>query len=447
MNARILALCAGLACAGSLAAAPDPGQRLNGELTPLGGERAGNAAGSIPAWSGGLASAPSCHRAGARWCDPYAQDRPLATIGADNLDAWRAQLSDGQVDLMLRHPGTYAIRVFPSRRSFANPPAVYAATRENAKQAVLMPSGREVRDARIGIPFPITDDGVAMAWNHRLRYRGPGYRRWIQQAAVSATGDISLVKLREDTLFPYATGDKLKNDIAQYWLRIVFEPERLAGAITLVHESLNHEDEPSVAWQRGYDTPMFVRERNYGFDTLAAMAENLRMDDQLDTWFGSPERYTWKVLAKREMVVPYNSYALHNRGDVRDMLRPGHLSPALTRYELHRVWIVDGNTKPSAVHRIKRRRFYIDEDSWQILMVDCYDNDGRLWRWQETHTVMSHDHPTLVPVAEVVHDLQADRFVVQAIADDEAPAFEPRTFERGHFGRAGAQKASRERDG
>src|SRR5207244_10515778 len=39
------------------AVSPEEAARLGAELTPLGGEKAGNADGSIPAWTGGLKSA------------------------------------------------------------------------------------------------------------------------------------------------------------------------------------------------------------------------------------------------------------------------------------------------------------------------------------------------------------------------------------------------------
>ena len=39
------------------AVSPQEAARLGAELTPLGGEKAGNADGTIPAWTGGLKSA------------------------------------------------------------------------------------------------------------------------------------------------------------------------------------------------------------------------------------------------------------------------------------------------------------------------------------------------------------------------------------------------------
>ena len=44
------------------AASPQDAARLGQDLTPLGGEKAGNADGSIPAWTGGIKSAANCRR-------------------------------------------------------------------------------------------------------------------------------------------------------------------------------------------------------------------------------------------------------------------------------------------------------------------------------------------------------------------------------------------------
>src|SRR5512140_2931312 len=60
---------------------PDQLRRLDTDLTPVGAQRAGNADGSIPAWTGGLPkSAPIDPKVG--YADPFADDRRLYTITA-----------------------------------------------------------------------------------------------------------------------------------------------------------------------------------------------------------------------------------------------------------------------------------------------------------------------------------------------------------------------------
>jgi hypothetical protein len=163
------------------------------------------------------------------------------------------------------------------------------------------------------------------------------------------------------------------------------------------------------------------------------LSDDLRFEDQLDGFFGSSERYTWRIVDRRPMVVPYNSYALHaNHKTLRGILRPGHLDPSQVRYELHRVWVVEASLKPQQVHRAKRRTFYFDEDSWQILMVDQYDRTDALWRFQEIHPVMAYDRATLFPAMEVQYDLPSSRYLVQGIDENDAErtetGFEERLF-------------------
>jgi hypothetical protein len=112
------------------------------------------------------------------------------------------------------------------------------------------------------------------------------------------------------------------------------------------------------------------------------------------------------------MIVPYNSYRLHS-ADVTesDILTPLHINPELLRYELHRVWVVDARLKEGTSHVYKRRTFYVDEDSWQILHVDQYDSRDQLWRVSEGHVINYYELPALWTTLEVHTDLQAGRYL------------------------------------
>src|SRR3546814_18787104 len=90
---------------------------------------------------------------------------------------------------------------------------------------------------------------------------------------------------------------------------------------------------------------------------------------------GVLERYTWKIVGKKEFYIPYDSNKIAgNKVKYKDLVRPRHLNQDLPRYELHRVWVVEANLRPGTSHTFKTRRFYIDEDGWTIAAVDDYDN-------------------------------------------------------------------------
>ncbi len=411
--------------------------RLGQTLTPIGAERAGNADGSIPAWSGGLTRAPSCYKGlGERYCDPYPADKPLYTVTAQNLAQYRDKLSTGQAAMFAKYPN-YKMNVYPSRRSAAFPDFVYTATRKNAVNATLEFQGESLKGAITGFPFPIAKSGQEVMWNHKLRYRGIGGARWNNQAAVTTTGSYTLVKITEDVSFPYAaqgvTPESL-NNVITYFLQVVRDPARLAGQITLVHETMDQVREARRAWQYNPGQRRIRRAPNVAYDNPSTASDGLRTNDQLDGFNGATDRYTWKLVGKREMLIPYNSYQLHSdQYKYSDIIKRGHINQDLPRYELHRVWVVESMLKPATSHMFKRRTFYVDEDSWQIALVDCYDNRDQLWRWQELHSYQAYDKPFIAPPAlETAYDLQSGRYIAYSMNNEE-PETQERAFDRGHF--------------
>src|SRR5579864_4575771 len=78
-----LATAATLRPARAQSAAPDPAL-LTTTLTPMGAERAGNDDGSIPAWTGGLVSAPLPPDQ-AVGVHLFEDEQPLYTIDASNM--------------------------------------------------------------------------------------------------------------------------------------------------------------------------------------------------------------------------------------------------------------------------------------------------------------------------------------------------------------------------
>jgi hypothetical protein len=122
------------------------------------------------------------------------------------------------------------------------------------------------------------------------------------------------------------------------------------------------------------------------------------------------------------MLIPYNAYRLDS-GSVGpdEILRERHIDPELTRYELHRVWVVQGTLKPGEKHIYSRRVFYIDEDSWQIAVAESYDRDGKLWRVNEAHALQLGEVPVLSSTLDVFHDLQQRRYLVNGLDNARNP--------------------------
>ena len=166
---RLLAITS-LAWLAALLAAPLQAQMKPG-LTPVGGERAANADGTIPAWDGGITKPPAGYVPGRHYVDPYAADRPLFTITQQNADQYAAKLSEGH-KAMLKAYATFKMNVYPTRRSASLPQRIYDATARNIGRAKLVNNGNGVEGAIGGPPFPMPTSGVEVIWNHLLRYRG-----------------------------------------------------------------------------------------------------------------------------------------------------------------------------------------------------------------------------------------------------------------------------------
>jgi hypothetical protein len=399
--------------------------KLGNELTPLGAIKAGNADCTIPAWEGGLSEPPAGYEPGEHLVDPYKDDEILFTISAANMDAYKDKLTTGHQALLTAYPDTYEMHVYPTRRSAAFPQRIYDTTTEIAATSRLTEGGNGVTGAVNGIPFPIPENGQQAIWNHLLRYRAEAVERTIGQAAPTRSGAYSLVTFRDEFFMVYSRAGMTEEDLDNkilYLRREVISPARLAGGILLVGETMDQVKEQRQAWLYNPGQRRVSRAPNVAYDNPGVFADGLRTSDQLDMYNGSPDRYDWQLVGRREMYVPYNSYRLQDpKVKIKDILTPRHINQDYARYELHRVWVVDATLKKGARHLYTRRTFYLDEDSWQILAVDIYDKRDQLWRVSEGHAITYYNVPSVWTSLEVHTDLQAGRYLAVGL-NSEFPA-------------------------
>ncbi|MDC9502417.1 MULTISPECIES: DUF1329 domain-containing protein [unclassified Pseudoalteromonas] len=399
--------------------------RLGQDLTPFGAEKAANADGSIPAWNGGITSAPEGYEPGMHHLDPYSADKVLFTIDNTNLDKYKANLSPGQIALFEAYPDTFKMPVYETRRSASYPQFVYDATKEFAATAELIEGGNGIKNTAIGIPFPIPKSGLEAIWNHLLRYRGQSIERFGGQAAPTASGSYNYVGFDEQLLVKYsdpkATPAELQDsNILFKFKQKVTEPARLAGTALLVHETMDQILTPRQAWTYNSGQRRVRRAPNVAYDAPGTAADSLRTTDDFDMFNGSPNRYNWTLKGKQELYIPYNSYKLHSdKLEYDDILKPGHINPEHTRYEKHRVWVVEANLKDDTRHIYKKRVFYIDEDSWQVQVTDIYDNRDQLYRVAMAYGLNYYEVPTQWSTLEVYHDLNSRRYLAIGLDNQE----------------------------
>ncbi len=406
------------------------------KLTPIGAERAGNAEGTIPAWTGGITQAPAGFSPGEPHIDPYAEDPVLFTINAGNVEQYADKLSEGQRAMLERFPQSWYLNVYPTRRSASYPDFVYEGTKANAKTATLLKTGLGgVANSTITSPFPIPREGVEVVWNHNMRWRGIRMSRIGGQAAVTRKGNYRVILFHEEFASPYgrpkaSSFSKTHPYTDMGFMQKILSPGFESGFGQLVLDTHNYVEAQRQSWVFNPNLRRVMRAPLSNFDSPAPQSDGLRWQDESDMFNGSPALFNWKLLGKRELYVPYNSYRLEAEDlGYDDVLLQHHANPELLRYELHRVWVVEGTVRSASRnrrnmdpekrgHSYSRRVFYIDEDSWQIAIADSYDSDGALWRTAEGHMKNYYEVPVPWYNMEIFYDFKARRYLAKGLVNE-----------------------------
>lgn len=398
--------------------------KLNSTLTPLGAVRSGNKDGSIPEWRGGIQFPPSSYKQpGQHHPDPFPGDKPLFVITAQNMGKYAKHLSEGQKALFKTYPESFKMPIYKTRRTGAAPQWLYDNTIQNATKATLVEGGNGIEHAIGGIPFPIPNNGLEVIWNHNLRWRGEYGVRRASEVAVQRDGAYSLITTQAEILYNYyrqgLTIEDL-NNVAIYYLSFTKAPARLAGGAVLAHETINQIKEGRRAWGYNAGQRRVRKAPNLAYDTPVAAADGLRTIDETDMYNGAPDRYNWKLVGKKEIYIPYNNYRVGSPSvSYKELLLPGHINPEFTRYEKHRVWVVEASLKADSRHIYHKRRFYIDEDSWGAAIIDMYDERNELYRVSMAYLKNYYELPATWTAMDVYHDLQARRYHVQGMDNEE----------------------------
>lgn len=410
------------------AVSADEAAKLGTTLTPLGAEMAGNADGTIPAWTGGLPKNAGTVDARGFLQDPFASEKPLFVITAENVEQYKDKLTPGQLAMFKRYPQSYRMPVYPTHRSATVPDSVIEATKRNATNTVMVQNGNGLANFDTANPFPIPQNGLEVIWNHITRYRGGSAKRFVTQATPQANGSYSLVYFVDEFAFRGALADVDKSkesNVLFYFKQRVTAPSRLAGNVLLIHETLDQVKEPRLAWLYNAGQRRVRRAPQVSYDGPGTAADGMRTTDNFDMYNGAPDRYEWKLNGKKEIYIPYNTYKLDSP-DLKyaDVIKAGHINQDLSRYELHRVWHVTATLKQGERHIYAKRDFFIDEDTWQASAIDHYDGRGTLWRVAEAHNQYYYNHQVPWYTVETLYDLLSGRYLALGMKNEEKQAYE-----------------------
>ncbi len=353
--------------------------QLGKTLTLIGAQKAGNADGTIPEYTGGLKKLPAGYdpKTG-KLPDPFAEEKPVLSINAKNMAQYEFKLTEGTKAVLKQHPD-FRIDVYKTHRTVWYPQWVLDNTVKLATKARTANEGISLRDAHAGYPFPIPKTGMEVMWNHLVGYKGIGYTEDVDGYLVDRSGRPTATgKSITEYDFPY--WDVNSNEDYVYYFIVEFSaPPRLAGQIMVVHDAVNPGEVPRKAWMYLPGQRRVKLAPEVAFDTPNLATAGVVLYDDTYMYNGSMERYDWKLLGKKEMYVPYNAYRAAFGGKKEDLM-PKFLNPGSLRFELHRVWIVEAKLKPGKRHVYRTRRFYVDEDSWNILATETYDAQGNIFK-------------------------------------------------------------------
>jgi hypothetical protein len=411
------------------AVSPEEAGRLDADLTPMGAERAGNQAGTIPAWDGGLNGPPPgiSFTSGGHYPDPYAADQPLYTITAANMAQYDAQLTDTHKELLRAYPGSYAMKVYPSHRSCAYPPRIYEALKRNALTGETANEGNGVIGATMAPPFPIPHSAREILWNHELRYQGFKVTRESASAAPTKNGDFTPEVQQDQWIYRYADPALAKiedlDNVFMHYMRHGISPSSNAGTMTVMHNSVDFVKDKRRGWFYKPGERKVKRVIGAEYDALIPASEGIRTNDSYNILNGGGALYDFEALGKQEKLIAYNTYHLASHElQYKDVLHKHHLNPEVMRYELHRIWGIEGKLKPGKQHILgARRRMYFDEDSWAGVAAEMYDSAGKLTRVQEAHIFNYYDQPLCNIASDVVYDIEGGRYHIVGLRNEQKP--------------------------
>jgi hypothetical protein len=379
----------GTPSASTLAGSPDALARLGTTLTPFGAEKAGNADGSIPPYTGGLpiTTRPTGYKKDSgRWANPYADEKPLYSITRQNYVSYGAKLSETNKALFQRYPN-YRMDVYPAHRSVSYPAWVLDNSLKNASSGHLGKNGIDVEGAFAGVPFPLPASGIEVIWNQLARYNGYAMDQHVRMWFVAANGQaVNSGQVRMSVQNPYydprGNAETWARD-GRYVLQYAYDftgPPQVIGNANLYMDTLNPADKPRRAWAYSAATRRTRIAPDIAYDTPVASTGGVLTYDEFYVIQGAPDLYDFKLLGKREMLIPYNSYTLNFDVPGQTLMTPAFINPDAVRWELHRVWVVEGTLKPGKRHTVARRLYYIDEDMGGGGMNDGFDASGKLTR-------------------------------------------------------------------
>ncbi len=385
---------------------------LKGELTPFGAVKAGNADGSIPAWTGGGYPMPTDYKQGDPRPIPFADEKPVVIITAQNVAQYADKLSVGAQAMFKKYPD-YQIQVFPTHRTAVAPQYVYDYIAKNATNAQLSADGNSISGAYGGIPFPFPKNGQEVVWNHECQWAGTTAYFMSDARTLTASGE-NVLESRVYGWFQYPyyfeNGEDRFQGIFFQEFGVPIAPPYEAGESIMILQTLNQGKQPVEGWEYLVGQRRTRRAPELQYDTPNSLTGGTTNWDEANIFSGQLDEYNFNYTGIKEMYVPYNSNKTM-AATIADQFKTHFLNPDVTRWELHRVRVVEMTLKPGSRNVDARRILYCDEDTGSAVLCDIFDASGSLWKYLHNIPAIFGDVPTVCAVTFFcTYDLHAGTF-------------------------------------
>ncbi|MCP4756082.1 MAG: DUF1329 domain-containing protein, partial [Proteobacteria bacterium] len=384
---------------------------LAAKYTKTGAIAGANSSGEITAFVGkkGLVC-PADFQPGDYVSNPYEDETPLYRIDRSNIEKYKTRLAPGQIARIKKNKN-FHLNVYPTHRNFIFPKVFNDATARNRKTSKV-DRNQMLKGFNGGIPFPIPQNGLEAIWNIKKQFSGDDVKKTETRRIVSPSGRIRkevqytrVINLDKNRLFSkIANPDRASRKIISLY---TYPADRAGGGLLIVNYLDDRRNDATWLY-----IPILRRVRRAPTMSRGTQIDGESTLDEFGYFFRGPvDDWNWRLLGRKEMYIPVNAYGMWEVGtpDKEECL-PGDINPKSLRYELRRVWAVEGTAKAGLDHPYSKRVFYADEDNWYATVGEVYDKRGNLWRMSEFYTYLDYCQDYRTVVSMIYLNLESGRY-------------------------------------
>ncbi|MGB1580946.1 MAG: DUF1329 domain-containing protein [Nevskiales bacterium] len=415
LGAGLLGTCLGISSVQAKVPA-DKANELGGDkYTCLGAEKAGTESGVAEYTGKWYKKWPGVTKDHGYVPSPYDDEKPLFTITASNMAEYADKLTEGQKGMFEKYPDVFKMHVYPSHRDFKFVDWTCDIAKKNAVEAEIIDDGLGVSGTGGVHPFPFPQNGLEAIWNVINPHRAWTEKSTYDIADVYENGTIAWGRSEFKTMNmcnnpEAAERCQYTDQVNAYFFVKTLLPARSNGEVSVGYQPNNFKSNATQAWQYQPGIRRVRKAPEVGFDYPVPPAGLRTVDDDY-IFNGSPERYNWKLVGKKEIYVPYNNFKINDPAlSYDELIKPKTINPEYMRYELHRVWVLEGYLKDGVRHIYKKRRIYADEDTWLALIAESYDNQDVLWRVNWVAYFYSQESGTYHRGVSLYHNLTSGAY-------------------------------------